>query len=187
MATFRTLDASDTSAHPDGWISARQQQVPLGIPVTRVGVAHVVGDSATVTLAPADGSVPSRPTSGLFAAGQFQVLSDDEALSRPSFESFQDGIEFGSGKVTVSAEQPVTASYETIFIPDDRPPSRGPIDPSLLLHGLDFSAVARSGLHQAALHDGPDQRVKLADTAYHVVSAGPRRTPNQCSWSRPRR
>ena len=78
--------------HPYGRLSVRQQAVPLGIPITRIGRSQVIGDTATVTMAPIAGAPASAPTTGQFAASQFTDLSDDERLSRPSFESYQDGI-----------------------------------------------------------------------------------------------
>jgi hypothetical protein len=111
---------------------------------------------------------------GQFAASQFVDLSDDEKLSRPSFESFQDGIIFGSTATVTSGEQISTAKYETVFIPDiprPGPRTRLPLGLALLAHSLEVGAIARSGLHYATLHDGADQRVTVADPSFRVVAA----------------
>jgi hypothetical protein len=170
LVTFRAVERQQIGVHPYGQLSVRQQAVPLGVPVTRIGRSHVRGGSATVVLTPVAGTPASAPTMGQFASAQFQDLSDDEKLSRPSFESFQDGVAFGAGQTVTSAEQVSTASYETVFIPDEgRRLDR--LDLSLLVHALEVGAIARSGLHAAKLHDGPDQRVRLSDESYRVLSA----------------
>ena len=170
LVTFRVSDRSEIGVHPYGQLSLRQRTVPLGVAVTRLGASRVTGGSATVLLTPIAGAPASAPTVGLFAAAQFQQLSDDEKLSRPSFEPFQDGISFGAAQTTISAEQLSTGAYETVFIPDQQRRTDG-LDPTLLVHALGRGSVARSGLHRAALFDGPDQRVRLADETYRVVAA----------------
>jgi hypothetical protein len=170
LVTFRAVSRQEIGVHPYGQLSVRQQIAPLGIPVTRIGRSHVVGGTATVTLTPLAGAPSSSPTTGQFAIAQFQDLSDDDKLSRPSFEGFQDGIAFGASGVTLSREQVSTASYETVFIPELQR-SKGPLRGLLLAHAVSVGAVARSGLHAASLNDGPDQRVKVADAAYRVASA----------------
>jgi hypothetical protein len=170
LVTFRTVSRKDVGVHPYGQLSVRQQAVPIGVPVTRIGRSHVKGGTATVTLTPIVGAPQSAPTIGKFAIAQFQDLSDDQKLSRPSFEPFQDGIAFGAADVVLSKETMSTATYETVFIPELQ--RRTDILHGLLmLHALDVGAIARSGLHTAALYDGPDQRVRLADTNYRVASS----------------
>ncbi len=77
---------------------------------------------------------------------------------------------FGAARTTISAEQVSTASYETVFIPDGAR-STDRLHLSLLVHALEVGAVARSGLHRAALRDGPDQRVRLSGETFRVVGA----------------
>ncbi|MEO8453288.1 MAG: DUF6603 domain-containing protein, partial [Gemmatimonadota bacterium] len=168
--TFRTTNRPDVGVHPYGQLSARQQAVPIGVPITRIGRSHVVGGTATVTLAPIAGAPPATAAMGQFAASQFIDLADDEKLSRPSFESFQDGITFGSMTTVMSSEQVSTADYETVFIPDNHR-RRGPFDLLLFAHALEVGAIARSGLHFATLNNGADQRVTLADASFRVVAA----------------
>jgi hypothetical protein len=170
LVTFRAVSREEIGVHPYGQLSVRQQAVPLGIPITRIGRSHVRGGTATVTVAPIGGAPASAPTIGRFAIAEFQDLSDDEKLSRPSFESFQDGVAFGAAATRRSQQQKTTASYETVFIPDEQRRTDA-LHSKLLLHAVDFGAIARAGLHVAALYDGPDQQVRLADQAYRVASA----------------
>ncbi|MEJ0038075.1 MAG: DUF6603 domain-containing protein [Gammaproteobacteria bacterium] len=169
--TFRAVNRDDIGVHPYGTLSVRQQAVPIGIPITRIGRSAVVGDTATVSLAPIAGAPAAAPTTGQFAASQFNDLDDDQRMSRPSFESYQDGVSFGAVTTSLSAEQTSTASYETVFIPEMTRRKKTTLDPRLFAHALDFGSVARSGLHFATLHDGPDQRVAVSDATYRVVAA----------------
>ncbi len=170
--SFRTVDRDQVPVHPYGRLNVRQQAVPLGIPITRVGLSHVVGDVATVTVSAGDGAPVSSSSTGTFAMAQFIDLDDDQKLSRPSFEAYQDGLVFGSDAMAHPAPQPTPASYETVFIPDGGAPVRSSMIGSLLAHGLEFGSVSRAGLHFATLNDGPDQRVTLAEPSFAVVSGG---------------
>ena len=171
LVTFRAVTRKDIGVHPYGQLSVRQQAVPIGVPVTKIGRSHVKGGTATVNLAPIAAAPESAPTIGKFAIAQFQDLSDDEKLSRPSFEPFQDGIAFGSSDVHISPEQTSTATYETVFIPELQHRTGEPLHGLLMLHAIDVGAIARSGLHTPTLFDGPDQRVRVKDTTYKVASS----------------
>jgi hypothetical protein len=166
----RAVADAGVRLHPDAQLCARQQAVPIGVPITRVGQSPVVGGATTVQVSAS--GLPSTPSIGQFAASQFVDLSDDEKLSRPSFEPYQDGVVFGPTAIVTSADQLTTASYETVFIPDQPQRVRAPLSLLLLEHGLTVGAIARSGLHFAALNDGPRQTVTLSDPGYRVVSAG---------------
>ena len=170
VVTFREVAREAIGVHPYGQLSVRQQAVPLGVPVARIGRSHVVGGSATVFVTPIADAPASVPSTGQFAASEFQDLSEDEKLSRPSFEPFQDGVVFGEARTVTSAEQVGSASYETIFVPDERR-HVGPFEGTLLLYALEFGAIARAGRHQARLYDGADQRVRVSAADYRVVDA----------------
>ncbi len=171
LVTFRSVSREELGVHPYGRLSVRQQAVPLGVPITRIGRSHVRGGTATVNVIAIDGAPSPAPTIGQFAAAQFQDLSDGEKLSRPSFESFQDGVAFGSTATTSSASQPTTAIYETVFIPELRRRRTDTLHDRLLLHAVEIGAIGRSGLHVATVFDGPDQRVRVTGSAFRVASA----------------
>jgi hypothetical protein len=172
IVTLRDVSRPGISLHPYGQATLRQQAVPIGIPVTRVGRDHAAGGSATVTLAPIAGAPGPEPTTGEFAAAQFIDLTDDQKLSRPSFENYQDGVAFGAGPGPLPPDCTATAAYETITIPELPPQRRAGLDPRLFGHALALGPVARSGLHVATLNDGPRQPVTLAPPGYRVVAAG---------------
>lgn len=168
--TVKAQASAGLRLHPDGQLRAHQQEVPIGIPITRVGQSPVPGGTATVQLTAT--GLSSAPSIGQFATAQFVDLTDDEKLARPSFEPYQDGLLFGPATTVLSAEQPTTASYETVFIPGQPRRVSSPVSGGLLAHALGVGAVARAGLHFATLHDGPTQAVTLADPAYRVVARG---------------
>ncbi len=176
IVSFRDVRRGAIGVHPDGQLSVRQQTVPIGVPLCRIGQSPVVGGSQIVTLAPSGGAPPSAASTGLFATSQFLDLSDDERLGRPSFESFQDGVLFGSTTMVTSAVQTTTTAYETVFVPDPAPPLPRrrlfhALTIELMAHSLERGSIARSGLHTAALHNGPSQQVRLSDESYRIVHA----------------
>lgn len=174
--TFRKIDRKHIGVHPYGRLAVRQQKAPIGIPITRIGKSYVAGGTTTISLSPVDGTPESKPTMGKFAAAQFIDLSDHDKLSRPSFESYQDGVSFGSSQVAISQETTETSSYETVFVPDTprirlRATSFSTLQSALLLHAFDVGSIARSGLHYATLNDGPRHAVGVRDPGYRVVAA----------------
>ena len=170
VVTFRAVEREAIGVHPLGQVSARQQAVPLGVPIARIGRSQVTGGTATVDVTPLAGSPSATPTTGHFAAAEFVDLTDDEKLSRPSFEPFQDGVAFGGPGTQIAGEQVASASYETVFVPDGQR-HVGPLVDVLLLHALEVGAVARSDRHRALLFDGADQRVRVKGAGYRVVAA----------------
>ncbi len=171
VVTLREVQRETVGVHPYGQLSVRQQVLPLGVPIARIGRSRVAGGSATVVVTPIAGTPASRPTTGRFAVAEFQDLSDDEKLARPSFEPLQDGIAFGAERTIVSAEQFVTAAYETVFVPDDERHGGGVVDRAIFLHALQLGAIGRSERHRARLHDGVDQRVRVVGSRFEVVAA----------------
>ena len=112
------LLADGTRVHPHGALSAQQRRVPLGITIdrfNRIPIAPQQWDVGNPTL----GGVPD-PTSGelreQFAPGAYLSMTDDEQLSRPSFESFGAGLSFVAGGVTVAAERSTDFDYETSVV-----------------------------------------------------------------------
>jgi hypothetical protein len=57
-----------------------------------------------------------QPVVEQFAAGQFLSLSDDQALSRPSFEPMRAGIQSGAGAVDIGRASVVATTYKTVAV-----------------------------------------------------------------------
>ncbi|MBV9391706.1 MAG: hypothetical protein JOY96_07435 [Verrucomicrobia bacterium] len=106
---------------PLGQLLVTQQVVPLntGRDIEIFGGAPIAGDrrfglTATLNGAPMASSAVQAP----FAPAQFFVMSDDEKLAAPSFESMDAGCVFGSATTVIDPAQLVAAplEYQTIVI-----------------------------------------------------------------------
>jgi hypothetical protein len=100
MVTLRATAgaAAAVALHPLGTLTVKQAIVPLGMEISRFGQATPAGAHlftiSSVSLG--EQSQMTDPVRDFFAPAQFFELSDDEKLSRPSFESMTAGISFGS-------------------------------------------------------------------------------------------
>src|SRR5439155_5610815 len=94
-----------------------QRVVPLDVDISKVGNAVPSGArrfEVSVAIGGASPSPAPENIKDLFAAAQFFDMSDDEKLARPSFESFDAGLRFGTGgMVHSSAIATTTFEYET--------------------------------------------------------------------------
>ena len=106
---------------PLGQLLVTQQVVPLntGRDIEIFGGAPLAGDrrfglTAMLNGAPLAGSAVQAP----FAPAQFFVMSDDEKLAAPSFESMDAGCVFGSATTVIDLAQVIAAplEYQTIVI-----------------------------------------------------------------------
>jgi hypothetical protein len=117
---------SDTelTVHPLGLFDVRQHVVPLETVVVRVGANPVPEGERRVYFAPplVNGKAATGLSSvtDLFSAGNFLDLTDDQKMSRPSFEPMMAGARIqppGSSADPAAARQ-VELRYET-FVCDD--------------------------------------------------------------------
>jgi hypothetical protein len=118
--------------HPHGVLEIRQQVVPFDLELDRFGAGVPEGDNRfeTPTLVVEGLSMNGlSPVEELFAPGQFLDLTDDEKLSRPSFEAMPAGIRVGSTAVRAGTARDYEVTYETRIVGPDRAsrPAR-PID-----------------------------------------------------------
>ena len=117
-------------AHPLGQLQLVQNVAPLDFALERFGETTVEGtsrfDLSRVTLgeqviegAALDAVKLSRP----FARSQFVTMSEEDKLTRPSFESFTAGVAVGTDAYVPSGSQVAAdLSYETHYL---EPPRRG--------------------------------------------------------------
>jgi hypothetical protein len=116
---FRAPAAGAIPAHPLGVVSCRQQVVPLGLQVTHVGnlplAAPTTVDVTALTLAGATAPGTAPVVEG-FAAAQFLDLSDDDALSRPSFEPMRAGLATGGSSADTGNTTVVATTYKTVAV-----------------------------------------------------------------------
>ena len=112
-------------AHPLGRFVFSQRVVPLGLSLQRYGDGGVAGtnrfDVATLTI----GGQSLGPTQRVavrehFPRAQFLQMTEEDRMTRPSFEEMDAGVEFSSMAFTVSPN-PIGADmeYETAYLDVD--------------------------------------------------------------------
>ena len=92
--------ATDIRLHPLGTLTVKQGVVPLNTDISRFGQAAPAGARrfaiTSVNLGGQDQKQTTVPIKDFFAPAQFIELTDDQKLSRPSFESMEAGVSFGT-------------------------------------------------------------------------------------------
>jgi hypothetical protein len=169
------------SLHPLGTLTVKQGVVPLNLQISRLGQTTPAGGrlfSITSVSVGGQNQTP-QPVQDFFAPAQFLDLSDDEKLSRPSFEQMTAGVTFGSGDFGFTAnsedwlEVPEIV-FETIIVdqgsgtsaPSGTTP-RYQLRPALLATQSRFGAAASSGVRRAGA-----ARYRTTSGKYRVVNEG---------------
>jgi len=168
--------AAEVRLHPLGSLTIKQGVVPLNVDISRFGQAAPAGPRRfSVSHLQLGGHDESfAPVRDFFAPAQFFEMSDHEKLSRPSFESLEAGITFGSDEIAFTSQpndwlEVKTIEFETWIIDDDTkvahrsaaelpPPVTDPQPPprrvfyqlsqALLLQQAQFGAAGRSDLRR---------------------------------------
>lgn len=116
---------TDVAVHPLGLFDVRQHAVPLETVITRMGANPVPDGQRRVFFGvPKANNTPAGAVSqvtDLFSAGNFLDLTDDQKLSRPSFEQMPAGARLrppGESAEHAAARQ-VELRYETFVADDD--------------------------------------------------------------------
>ena len=111
--------------HPLARPTVRQRVAPLGQTIEKFGNRRLEAGPRAYTVAAVaeDGHAPLSTTAvgDMFALGQFREMSDDEKLSRPSFERFDSGLIFGEDTLVYHHDQATdgTFGYEQRTIDPD--------------------------------------------------------------------
>jgi hypothetical protein len=168
---------------PLGRLVVKQQVVPLntGSDIEIFGSAPVSGDRRFRLTATLNGTqLPSAPVQASFAPAQFFVMSDDEKLAAPSFQSMEAGSMFGEAGVTFDATQviPAPLEYQVISITLDgpAPPTETtPPPPAFAMDVEQLRVFARSGAAARA----PVRRVGRARFRNEGAEAAATLAPNR--------
>jgi hypothetical protein len=159
MVTLREKPraANEVLLHPLGTLTVKQSIVPLDIDISRFGQAAPAG-ARRFTISSVSLGEPSqttRPVKEFFAPAQFFEMSDDEKLSRPSFEPMAAGMSIGSEEFAFTSDaddwlEVDTIKFETIIMNKEKKESRR--DPKNLyaLSAELFGKQARFGAAGAA-------------------------------------
>ena len=178
-----------TLAHPLGRLHVSQRIAPFGLRLERYGSGPVSGpnrfDVTAVriggqALAPPPLAGAFEPVREHFARAQFVDMSEEDKLTRPSFEALDAGVEFASATFVLpdAARGPaaVALDYEPTAYLDFRVDSPKPIrrGPRLDLDAVDHAFVARLARHGAAGRAAQrrEEHMRAAEGARIAVAPG---------------
>ncbi len=177
-------DSKTVVVHPLGKLGVTQKILPLGLRLTRFGSAAPIGvdqfDIGDVTM---NGhAVPKTGYTTIaenFAPGQFQELSDDAKLSRPSFEPHSAGVQLTADAVATGTVQPLDVDYETILVDDPLLPGSPvglyPLNGVVLLAqagqgAAQFSGLRNTGKRKFLDPEAVDGAVRVGHVKYGVTN-----------------
>jgi hypothetical protein len=155
LVTLREYAAGETlRVHPRAQLAVRQRVVPLNTTIEKFGNAPVGGERRfTLTAVRSDGSGAGLPVGASamqdsFGLAQFVEMSDDEKLTRPSFERKDAGLRFGTDEVAYEYDGVVDGEieYETqLVVPGQAEAEDQPSAGVYRMTALVLEAVALTG------------------------------------------
>ncbi len=111
--------ADGSRLHPQGALSVRQRDVPLGIDIDRFNRVPVTPQRWDLS-SPVLGDGRPAPIAGeereQFAPAAFMTMTDDAQIGRPAFETFRAGLKLVAGDVLMDDERRTDFEYETKVI-----------------------------------------------------------------------
>jgi hypothetical protein len=174
--------ANEVPLHPLGSLTVKQNVVPLNLDITRFGQTTPAGARrftiSSVSLGGQSQAAPP-PVRDFFAPAQFFEMSDDEKLSRPSFESLPAGVSFGADAFTFSdhvddwlevdaiAFDTITVDPETRVSRSSGPTEAYALSPELLGKQARFGAAGASVLRRLG-----NAKYRTARVGHRVVKEG---------------
>jgi len=159
VTTRANGDQTSIIAHPAAHLEVHQRTAPLDLDIVCFGGAQISGATkftiSSLGIGGQNVSVVSIQDD--FAPAQFFQLSDDEKLSRPSFEQHDAGIQSDANLLTTGPSIVKPISYETFYIDDTngavrtdpglpvRPLSLGDLQATLFFGSAGRSAIRNAG------------------------------------------
>jgi hypothetical protein len=127
--TFGDMPAAHDAilVHPMGRLTVRQKVAPLDHTLELFGNAPPSGANQFTIGQSSLGQGQLDAVSDQFAVGQFTKLSDDEKLTRPSYEPFNSGASLGSEKTTAGHVSSLDVHFETTLIDEQKQPQGFPL------------------------------------------------------------
>jgi hypothetical protein len=166
--------------HPLGRLQVQQKVVPLGETITRFGsAAPDKWNHFSISAISLNGnSAPHEDVKDFFARGQFFELSDEDKLSKASFDKLNAGLTIGSDNIIKGAESKVDVHYETYLVDDPILPSRAAgryrLNADLFLAQLRVGAGSLSPVRMSAelkfSEPGAEGKIRLGDLAHVIVT-----------------
>jgi hypothetical protein len=171
--------------HPLGTLTVKQSVVPLNLDISRFGHTTPAGARrfAISSVSLGGKNQTPDPVEDFFAPAQFFEMSDDEKLSRPSFEPMAAGVSIGSDAFAFGANadwlEVEAIKFETITLDKQKNESRrsGPEDlyelsPELLDRQALFGAAGASDIRRTgrAKYRTPRVAHTLAKEGWSIVA-----------------
>jgi hypothetical protein len=185
LVSLKKIDPSLLVLHPFGSLTLSQRALPLNLTLDKVGNEKPDDVNRVDIAAVASGglALPITEEDEQFAIAQFQNLSDQEKLSRPSYQRIKGGVVIGSSEAMQSSKMARrTISYSITIIDKEpqKPLPKGKFYPAIatLFHRfLSGSSVARSALsNQVKSQLSPfTDKIALGTEGYTVSSTSDNR------------
>ena len=184
LVTLRSRQgaANEVPLHPLGTLTVKQNVVPLNLDIARFGQTTPAGARRfTITSVSLGGQSQAAPppVRDFFAPAQFFEMSDDEKLSRPSFEALPAGVSFGAEAFTFSddandwlevdaiAFDTITVDPETHASHPSSPTEAYAMSPERLDKQARFGAAGASALRRLG-----SAKYRTARVGHKVVKEG---------------
>jgi hypothetical protein len=113
-------EAKKIYVDPNGVLTLRERVLPLNQPLTKFGEA-VPGPQTTFSLDQVTlggQSIPFTLVKDKFAPAQFEQMSDQDKLSRPSFEDRVAGFSVGDGQLAFGRQFGLDLEYTDVYVDD---------------------------------------------------------------------
>jgi hypothetical protein len=182
VALRKLAPGSGLVLDPLGRLAVNESVVPLdtGRDIDSFGGAPVAGPRRFALSIALDGVALTeiQPLQARFAPAQFFVMSDDEELASPSFETMDSGLVVGTDAVSFDAGQLVAAPVEYHAITIDPLAATPPLPGSYTLPAVLLALHSASGaaaraplrrLGQARFRSGAPAAVSLAQPSWAIV------------------
>jgi hypothetical protein len=189
VVTLRTQTVTESVVplHPLGTLTVKQDVVPLHFDISKFGPAAPAGARRFAISRVSVGGLnqTTQPVTDFFAPAQFFEMSDDEKLSRPSFEPMPAGVRVGSDAFDFSTadddllEVP-RVEFETIIVDKRQPEPRRSaphegyrLSAELLVKQAQFGAAGTSELRRTgkAKYRTTIAKHRVAREGWSVVAA----------------
>jgi hypothetical protein len=154
LVTLRKVDPALLILHPFGELTVSQRALPLNLTLDKVGNEKPDDVNRVDITAVASGGtqLPLSDHNEQFATAQYENMSDNDKLSRPSYQDLKGGVVVGTAQAMQSSKMTRRAIAYSITIIDKEPQKplpKGKFYPAIsgLFHPfLSGAAVARSTL-----------------------------------------
>jgi hypothetical protein len=182
MVTLRakTPLPNEVLIHPLGTLTVKQNVVPLNLDISTFGQAAPAG-ARRFTIGVSLGGQNQTPQTitDFFAPAQFFKMTDDEKLSRPSFELMAAGVGFGSNDVAFTAVagdwlEVKAIEFETWIVEENKEPRlsnpenpnvRYELSKELMDRQSRFGAAANSDLRRTG-----NAKYRVSTTGKHTIA-----------------